>query len=66
MERFFECATAAGVLLPEGPIIAKHQVQVFLATRRKAQMMPGIAAYDGVWPFDDPLFDAVSDFLKKL
>ena len=32
------------VAVPTGPVFAKHQLQVYLATLKDVQMMPGIAS----------------------
>jgi hypothetical protein len=65
--RFFECLNAVGLMLPDGPIIAKNQVQAYLASKADVQMMPGIAATSrGMFPFSHFCFDQLREFLLAL
>ncbi len=66
VSQFLTCAEDKGAVLPQGPIRAKHQVQAYLATLPNPQMMPGLAAYKGAWPFSHAAFAAVRAFLLGL
>jgi hypothetical protein len=66
IEKFIDCARGKGVNLPTGVVIAKHQLQVYLASQEEVQMMPGIASSRQAFPFDDPVFSGLTDFLKSL
>jgi hypothetical protein len=63
---FIACAEGAGAVFPTGIIIAKHYIQVYLATQPAAQMMPGIASYRGAWAWDHTAFDDLRKFLCDL
>jgi hypothetical protein len=65
---FITCAERAGAPLPaaDDPVRDKVCLQVYLAARFEPQMMPGLAAYRGVYPFDDTTFDALGGFLRSL
>ena len=66
VNEFFDCVEGKGISLPTGPIKAKHYVQVYLATLKEAQMMPGIAAYRGAWDFSEASFNKLGEFLTRL
>jgi len=66
VERFFECLKNGGVQLPDDQRLAKHKAQAYLATREKVQLYPGLAAYDGYWPWDSPVFGPLKRFLESL
>lgn len=66
VEAFFTCLAHGGVALAGGPSLAKHQAQAYLASRPKPQMFPGTAAYQHYWPWDNPAFDPLKDFLRAL
>ena len=46
--------------------VNKARVQAFLASRPKHVVHLGLAAYKGYWPWDDPAFDHVKQFLCTL
>jgi hypothetical protein len=66
VEEFFACLARNNVSLPSQPALAKHRAQAYLATRPEAQMFPGIAAYRGYWPWDNPVFQPLRQFLLAL
>ena len=66
VEEFFACLARSGINLPPQPRLSKHKTQAFLATRPEAQMFPGIAASRGYWPFANPVFDKLKQFLRTL
>lgn len=66
IEEFFDCAEQQGATPPKDIRRAKNLAQAYLATRDEAQMYPGIAAYRGYWPWDDPVFDQLKQFLRTL
>ena len=66
VDAFFTCLTQNAVALPPEPILAKNHAQAYLATRLDVQLFPGLAAYRGHWPFDNPVFDPIKQFLHAL
>jgi len=66
VEDFFTCLSRHALSLPALPMLAKNRAQAYLATRPEAQMFPGIAAYRGYWPFPNPVFDPLRQFLRAL
>lgn len=66
IDQFMACVERKGIVLPVGHSRAKHAVQLYLAAQSEPQMMPGIAAHRGAWPFSDPAFDAIKSFLQGL
>jgi hypothetical protein len=66
VEEFFACLARNNVSLPSQPVLAKHRAQAYLATRTEAQMFPGIAGYRGYWPWDNPVFQPLRQFLLAL
>src|SRR5258708_492433 len=63
---YFDCLSAKNLPLQSLPILAKNQVQVYLARHKDGQMFPGTAAYRGHWPFDNPVFNPLKQFLHSL
>jgi hypothetical protein len=65
---FIKCAEGAGATLSDAddPDRDKARLQVYLAATVKPQMMPGLAAYRGVYRFDDTTFEALRQFLRSL
>ena len=66
VEEFFECAAQRGVVLPMGIVLAKSHAQAYLATTNAVQVPLGITASRGVWPWDNPLFEPLKQFLLGL
>jgi hypothetical protein len=66
VEDFFNCLVQQSVPLPGLPALGKNRAQVYLAAHKETQMFPGIAAYHGRWPWDNPAFDLLKDFLRTL
>jgi hypothetical protein len=66
VHEFFRNTPTAGFTLPAGVIAAKHRVQAYLAARDDIQVMPGIAASRGAFPFAHAAFQPISDFLRSL
>ena len=64
-KEFFDCLAKSGIALPE-PGLAKNRAQVYLATRAVVQLFPGQAAYRGHWPWDNPVFGPLKQFLQAL
>lgn len=64
--QFFACLGKGGIALPTEPKLAKNRAQAYLATRTDVQLFPGQAAYKGHWPWDNPVFDALKQFLQAL
>jgi hypothetical protein len=66
VEELFVCLGKNSVPLPALPRLAKNYAQAYLATRLETQMFPGLAAYRGYWPLDNPVFDPLKQFLTAL
>jgi hypothetical protein len=66
VQDFFACLRNAGIQLPADIRFAKHHAQAFLATRPEVQLFPGLAAYRGYWPWDNPTFDDLKNFLQAI
>lgn len=66
VEDFFSCLTRNQIALPALPMLAKHHAQAYLATRPEVQMFPGLAAYRDYWPWGNPAFGPLIDFLQAL
>src|SRR5206468_2442271 len=66
VRQFFLCTAKGGFTLPITPVAAKHCIQVYAATFHDIQMMPGIAASRDVFPFDNPIFQPLKDFLLNI
>ncbi len=65
-KEFFDCLARNGVTPTAEPILAKNRAQVYLATRADVQLFPGLAAYRGHWPWDNPVFGPLKQFLQAL
>ena len=65
-----QCVTAymtcvqGAVGLPR--IVAKARVQAFLASREESDLRLGLAARKGYWPWDNPAWDHVKNFLHSM
>jgi hypothetical protein len=66
IQQFITGVRGVGVQLPTGIGLAKHELQVYLATLDNPQMMPGLASHKGAWSFDDIVFKDIKDFLRRL
>lgn len=66
VDEFIEKAQGLGAQFPPGLAIEKCRLQVYMAAHPDPQLHPGIAASRGFWPFADPKFFALADFLKSL
>ncbi len=64
VEQYFQCLQQEGFSLPDN--VSKAKVQVFLASRPKVGLRLGEAAQAGYWPWDDPAFEQVKDFLRRI
>lgn len=64
VEQYFQCLQRQGVTLPGN--ISKAQVHTFLSSRAKPNLLLGQAAHEGYWPWDNPAFDSVKQFLTSL
>ena len=63
---FIACLRGKQIELPDGIVIAKHLAQAHLIAMNWPQLMPGLAAYKKVWPFDAPVFSRLKEFLAGL
>lgn len=64
VKRFFICLQRKGI--PEPDNLSKAKVQVFLASKPRAGLRLGEAAQAGYWPWDNPAFEQVRDFLRQI
>jgi hypothetical protein len=65
-KEFFDCLWRAGVTLAPEPRLSKNRAQVYLATHIDVQLFPGQAAYRGHWPWNNPVFGPLKQFLQNL
>ena len=63
---FFACLARNKIALPSGPVLAKNHAQAYLATRPKLKPFPGLAAYEGYWPWSSPAIQPLIRFLQAL
>jgi hypothetical protein len=66
VDEFIENARSFGATFPEGVVLDKSRLQVYMAANPAPQIFPGIAASRGYWPFEDPVFHAVRKFMQGL
>ena len=66
VDEYFNCVEQrlSSAKLPR--IMEKARVQVFLASRREPVSPSRWAAHRGYWPWDNPAFDHVKQFLSNL
>jgi hypothetical protein len=64
LNQFFDCVSKAGGNNPTN--IAKAHVHAWLATQAEPSASLGLAAQKKFWPFDDPAFQHLRDFLRAL
>jgi hypothetical protein len=62
--QYFECVEQRMGSLPKN--MPKAQVQAFLASRDRPGLLLGQAAHAGYWPWDNPAFEHVKQFLQAL
>ena len=62
LEAFFQCANVKDITQN----MAKAKVHAFLATRAMPDKRLGEAALANYWPFNDPAFNEVKDFVSML
>ena len=65
VQGYFACLEEESIT-HEANAIAKAKLHVFLAFREQPDLRLGEAAQKGYWPWDDPAFDKVKDFLQQL
>lgn len=64
VEEYFECLKEHKVPLPNN--MSKAKVQVFLASKPRADLRLGEAAKAGYWPLDHEAFQTVREFIARL
>lgn len=64
LDEYFACITRQG--LPQPANLAKARIHAFLASREKPDRRLGEAAEKGDWPWDDPAFEPLKQFLLAL
>ena len=63
IDQFFECVGGTAKA-PREP--SKARVHAFLSSRETPDLRLGEAAEKGYWPFEDPAFHLIKEFLRKL
>jgi hypothetical protein len=66
VDDYIDKARNSGASFPQGLALAKSRLQVYMAAHPEPQLMPGIAASRGYWPFADPLFQDLKTFMQSL
>ena len=64
VEQYFQCLQQRRRTLPTN--LPKAQLHTFLASRPKSNLRLGEAAHAGYWPWEDPAFDKLKEFLCAL
>jgi hypothetical protein len=64
LDPYFDCVKQQGVVPTRNP--EKARLHAFLATRHKPDLLLGQAASAGYFPWDDPVFEPLKDFLRRL
>lgn len=64
MENYFNCLKSNGIKIRAN--LSKAKCLAFLSSRPKVPKNIGIAAQQGIWPFDNPAFDNIKDAIKKI
>jgi hypothetical protein len=64
VEEYFKCLKERLGFFPKN--MEKARLQAFLASREKVPRMLGVAAKQGYWPWNSPIFESISHFLKAL
>lgn len=64
IDEYFRCLREKLEHLPKN--IEKAHLQTFLASRQKVPKMLGIAAKQGIWPWDSLVFNSIKNFLNHL
>lgn len=63
VDQYFACLGQQGLSLPAG--LSKARIQTYLASQ-EPELRLGEAAEAGYWPWDDPAFERVKDFLRQI
>jgi hypothetical protein len=66
VDEYFNCVDQRLPSAESPRILEKARVQVFLASRREPVSPSRWAAHRGYWPWDDPVFNHVKQFLSSL
>ena len=64
IDEYFSCLEERLGFLPSN--MEKARLQAFLSSRKKVHRMLGIAAKQGIWPWNSPAFESMKDFVKAL
>ena len=64
INQYFDCLQRESIEISHK--ISKAKVKAFLASKTDLPHRLGIAALKGYWPFDNPIFDGIKQFLKGL
>jgi hypothetical protein len=65
VDDYFQCAESRGAVIPTH-WLPKARARVFLASRPRPHLLVGQAAHEGYWPWDNPAFDLLKQFLRAL
>lgn len=64
MEEYFRCMQNQNVVMPNN--LPKAKLGAFLASRQKPNLLASNAARAGYFPWDNPVFDLVKQFIQSL
>jgi hypothetical protein len=64
IDQYFQCLQNQAIALPEN--MPKARLQAFLASRSRPGLKLGEAADTGYWPWANPTFDPLKQFLRAL
>ena len=64
IDEYFKCLREKLEYLPK--YTEKAHLQTFLASRKKVPRMLGVAAEQGIWPWNSPVFESIKLFLNRL
>jgi hypothetical protein len=65
VKQYFECLAGQGIQ-HSSTTVAKAWLHVFLASKPKPDLRLGEAAQNSHWPWNNPVFNSVKDFMRQL
>jgi hypothetical protein len=65
VSQYFVCLGEQGIFISDN-VLAKARVHTFLSSRNVPDLRLGEAALKGYWPWNDPVFDPVTGFLRQV
>lgn len=64
VDQYFKCLQQEGWPMPDN--ITKARMRTFLASRKRPNLLLGQAAHEGYWPWENPIFDILKNFLRAI